>query len=78
MVKEQDITELLFPLEEETQDEKRRLELYRRASSEAYSELGASRSDKLVSPNALVKRTIKIYKTYLRQEGLKYDSERGL
>jgi hypothetical protein len=69
--KENDITELLFPLEDLTLEEKKRLELWGIATNEAGRLVGNA------SPIALMNKTKEIYKTYLQSQNLIYDEARG-
>jgi hypothetical protein len=68
---EHDITELLFPLEEQTPEEKQRQEIYGLATEEAKKLVGTS------SPISLMNKTKELYKTYLQSQNLVYDEERG-
>jgi hypothetical protein len=55
----QDLTELLFLLEEPSREELAKYELYQKATQEAFSLVGSS------SPMALLRKTEEIYKKYL-------------
>lgn len=68
---EHDITDLLFPLEEQTPEDKRKIELWQIATNEAEKLVGTS------SPILLFKKTNEVYREYLSKEGLPYDEERG-
>jgi hypothetical protein len=66
-----DITNLLFPEDNLTAEEERRISLYKLACEEA---------DKLVdikTPINLYNKTIELYKGYLNYENLKYNEEVG-
>jgi hypothetical protein len=71
MTQQIDITELLFPMQEETDLGRKLLNLWSRASEEAFKLVGSS------SPIALIDKTRAIYRTYLESEGIEYDEERG-
>ena len=66
-----DITELLFPMPEETDLGRKLLGLWSRASEEAFKLVGSS------SPIALIDKTREIYRTYLESEKIEYNEERG-
>jgi len=66
-----DITELLFPPEEETDLGRKLLSLWSQASKEAIRLVGST------SPIALLNKTREIYKKYLANEGIEYSEERG-
>ena len=68
---EHDITDLLFPLGEQTPEDKRKLELWNLATSKAYELTGS------VSPILLLSKTNEFYKNYLHAENLPYDEVRG-
>ncbi len=68
---EHDITELLFPPEEQTPEDKRKLEIYSQATEEAKRLVGTS------SPIDLMNKTNELYQTFLHTENLPYDEERG-
>lgn len=68
---ELDITDLLFPLGDLTQEEKKRVELWGIATEEAKGLVGTS------SPINWMNKTKEIYKTYLQSQNLVYDEARG-
>ena len=68
---EHDITGLLFPPEEPTPEEVRKMELWNLANNEAYKITGS------VSPILLFKKANEVYREYLLKENLPYDEERG-
>ena len=68
---EHDITDLLFPLEEPTPEDIRKMDLWNLASSKAYELTGS------VSPILLFKKANEVYREYLSKENLPYDEERG-
>ncbi len=68
----QDITDLLFLLEEPTPEDKRKMELWKLANSEAYKLTG------IISPILLFRKANELYREYLSKENLPYNEERGL
>lgn len=71
MTQSHDITDLIFPPKPITSEGMKRLELWSKASEEAFKQLDGK------SPMKLFKKAEEIYKQYLIENKIEYDDRRG-